>query len=102
MSSNEPAAPFSKRLKQAREKAKLTQYQLGVLAGIDEEHASAKMNQYEKGVHVPKFPRLKDLANALKVPTAYFYAEDDELAEVLFHYNKLTKTQRRGVVRGLS
>ena len=88
-------APFSNRLKQARIKAGLTQQELGVLAGIDADNASAKMNQYEQGVHIPKFPRLQDLASALKVPTAYFYAESDELAEFLYAYQKLSKKNRQ-------
>ena len=50
----------------------LTQQELGVLAGIDEDNAGAKMNQYEQGVHIPKFPRLKDLAKALQVPPLIF------------------------------
>jgi transcriptional regulator with XRE-family HTH domain len=98
---NEVTAPFSKRLKQARERAGLTQHQLGVLANLDEEHAGAKMNQYEKGVHIPKFPRLKDLATALNVPPAYFYADDDELAELLYSYGRLTKAKRRALLKAV-
>jgi len=91
-------APFSKRLKAARLLAGLTQQQLGVLAGIVEENAGAKMNQYEQGVHIPKFPRLLDLAKALQVPTAYFYAESDQLAELLYAYEKLSKKKQKELV----
>lgn len=94
-------APFSKRLKEARNRAGLTQHELGVLAGIEEENASAKMNQYEQGVHLPKFPRLKDLAKALKVPTAYFYAESDDLAELLYAYERLSGRKRQELVKFL-
>ena len=94
-------APFSKRLKEARSRAGLTQHELGVLAGIEEENASAKMNQYEQGVHLPKFPRLKDLAKALKVPTAYFYAESDDLAELLYTYERLSGRKRQELVKFL-
>jgi len=77
----------------------LTQQELGVLAGIDEDNAGAKMNQYEQGVHIPEFPRLKDLAKALQVPTAYFYAESDELAEILYAYERLSKKNRNTLVK---
>ncbi len=87
--------PFSKRLKEARLRADLTQEQLGVRAGIDEANASAKMNQYEQGKHIPKFPRLKQLAEALGVPTAYFYAESDELAEFLYHYERVSRKDKQ-------
>ena len=91
--------PFAKRLKEARIRLGLTQQQLGVLAGLDEESASAKMNQYEQGVHIPKFPRLKDLAKALKVPTAYFYAESNELADFLSVYERLNSQSIAPVIR---
>ena len=90
-------APIHIRLKEARLKAGLTQRQLGILAGIDEENASAKMNQYEQGVHIPKFPRLKDLADALGVPTAYFYAEEKELAELLYQYGNMIRSKKKSV-----
>ena len=83
----------------ARIRAGLTQHELGVLAGLNEDHASAKMNQYEQGVHIPKFPRLSDLASALHVPTAYFYAEADELAELLYVYEKLSKKDRQALAK---
>lgn len=92
-------APFAKRLKEARIKAGLTQQELGVLAGIEEENASAKMNQYEQGVHVPKFPRLKALAKALKVPTAYFYAESNDLADLLHAYEKLSNLNKQAIAK---
>lgn len=40
---------MARRLKEARQRAGLTQERLGVLAGIDEMSASARMNQYERG-----------------------------------------------------
>lgn len=79
--------PFPKRLKQARKAAKLTQEKLGILSGIEESSASARMNQYEKGKHAPDFQMVKLIANALGLPTAYFYCEEDDLAEVIKTYN---------------
>jgi transcriptional regulator with XRE-family HTH domain len=48
---------------------------------MDEFSASARMNQYEKGVHSPDFKTVKALAEVLKVPTAFLYCEEDDLAE---------------------
>ncbi|MEI5639720.1 MULTISPECIES: helix-turn-helix domain-containing protein [unclassified Pseudoalteromonas] len=81
-----PKSPFAKRLKEARTKAKYTQEKLGIEAGIDEGSASARMNQYEKGVHAPDFGMVKSLATVLKVPTAYFFCEEDDLAEIISSY----------------
>jgi len=41
------------------------------------------MNQYETGKHTPDFNTLSRIAKILKVPTAYFYADDDLLAEII-------------------
>ena len=46
---------FAARLKEVRTTAGLSQERLGVLAGIDEASASARMNQYEGEVDVDSF-----------------------------------------------
>lgn len=74
------------RLKEARLKAGLSQQQLGVLAGIDEATASARMNQYERGVHTPDFALVCRLAAVLNIPASYFYTVEDELAEIILNY----------------
>ena len=74
---------FARRLKTARKRAGLTQIELGVEAGIDEYSASARVNQYERGKHWPDFGTAKRLAAVLHVPTAYFYAEEDAIAELV-------------------
>ncbi|CAM4140579.1 helix-turn-helix domain-containing protein [Pseudoalteromonas byunsanensis] len=73
-------SPFPKRLKEARKRKGLSQKQLGILAGMDEFSASARMNQYEKGVHAPDFKTVKALAKVLNVPTAFLFCEEDDLA----------------------
>lgn len=74
------------RLKQARTIAGYTQKGLGIAAGIPESSASASMTQYETGIHMPNFETLKRIGDVLALPIAYFYAEDDELAEVIVKY----------------
>ncbi len=85
--------PIPKRLKEAREDAGLSQKQLGIKAGIDEFSASARMNQYETGKHIPDYFTLSRIGKILKVPTAYFYADDDLLAKLIKIYQSLTKQQ---------
>lgn len=77
---------FALRLKEARKRAEISQEKLGVLAGIDEFSASARMNQYERGKHVPDFLMAEKLAKVLGVPAAYFYARDDRLAEYILDF----------------
>ena len=87
----------AKRLKEARLRAAISQKQLGIRAGIDEFSASARINQYERGKHTPDFSMVERLAKVLKAPTPFFYARDDDLAEVILGFGKLTAQLRRQI-----
>ncbi|MBS0968190.1 XRE family transcriptional regulator [Chimaeribacter arupi] len=75
-----------KRLKEARVRAGLTQYKLGLLAGMEETTSSARMNQYEKGKHQPDQATASRIAQALGLPLAWFYAEENDLADAILRY----------------
>jgi transcriptional regulator with XRE-family HTH domain len=81
-------SPFSKRLKEVRTAKGFSQKQLGIQAGIDQFVASPRMNQYEQGVHAPDFKTVKAIAEVLAVPTAYFFCEEDELANIIINWGK--------------
>ena len=83
-------SPLPRRLKEARLAAKLSQKELGIAAGIDQFSASPRINQYETGKHTPDFLTLKNLAIVLSVPTAFFHAEEDDLAEMIKLFIKRT------------
>lgn len=53
------------------------------MIGLDEGCSSARMSRYENGVHEPPFPIIESIAKLLKVPVAYFFCEDDRLAEIM-------------------
>lgn len=89
---------FTKRLKEARTRAGLSQERLGVLAEIDEMSSSARMNQYERGKHEPDFSMVERIAKALNVPESYFYAKDDEAAWLLVVFHRMTAEDRDKVV----
>jgi transcriptional regulator with XRE-family HTH domain len=90
------------RLKEARERKNISQRQLGILAGIHRDSASSRINQYEHGKHEPDYGTLQRLAAVLDVPTAYLYAEDDLLAEVILLLHPTSDAQKRKVLRLLS
>jgi transcriptional regulator with XRE-family HTH domain len=81
-------SPVSKRIKEARLAANLTQKKLGMMAGMSQGAASGRMNHYEKGRHAPEFETLCGIAKALKLPLPYFYADSDELAEWIKSFKK--------------
>ncbi|MCO8251818.1 helix-turn-helix domain-containing protein [Comamonas thiooxydans] len=83
------------RLKQARLAAGLSQKMLGIEAGIDAFVASTRINRYELGIHKPDLLTVRKLAEVLKVPVAFFYADtDDEIADLLFRYGKADEEAR--------
>lgn len=89
---------FSRRLKELRVKKNLSQKQLGILAGIDEFVASTRINRYEKGVHQASFRIVQQLAAVLDVPVAYFYTEDDALAQLILEWNKVDSKKREQIL----
>ncbi|POE02240.1 helix-turn-helix domain-containing protein [Pectobacterium odoriferum] len=89
---------FSQRLKDARLLRGLSQKGLGIAAGIDEFVASARINRYEKGVHEASIETAQQLAEALDVPLAYFYTENDELAEMMLAFLSLSPEKRTEIL----
>lgn len=61
---------------------------------MDEFSASARVNQYERGKHVPDFSTAARLAQVLSIPVTYFYAEDDDTAELILLYAKASRGAR--------
>ena len=89
---------FSMRLKIARKAKKLSQERLGILAGIDEASASARMNQYETGKYAPDLLMVTKIAEVLEVPVAYFYTADNLMAEINMKLQFLTELQQKEVL----
>jgi len=86
--------PTPLRLKTARKAAGFTQQQLGIALGMEPNTASARMNQYEKGKHAPDYLTMQRIAQKLDVPVAYFYCDDDLLAELFCLVSKLSKEEQ--------
>jgi len=92
------SSPISKRLKTARLLTGISQKKLGIAAGIDEFSASARINQYERGKHAPDYLTIEKLAAILSVPVAYFYAREDDLAELILIFGALSAPKRKRVL----
>ncbi|ETK18224.1 XRE family transcriptional regulator [Pseudomonas sp. FH4] len=85
---------FSKRLREARKISKMSQERLGIEAGIDPASASARMNQYENDKHEPNINIVRQIADVLNLPTAYFYALEDDTARLLMLFHRLSEEKR--------
>jgi transcriptional regulator with XRE-family HTH domain len=89
---------FSKRLKQARVNAKLSQEQLGLRVGLEPESASTRMNRYELAKRAPTYELVERIAVELDLPVAYFYANNDDEAILLTSFHKLDVLKQRLVM----
>lgn len=90
---------FAKRLAQARRRAGLSQRAFGSSLGWDANTASPRVNQYERGRREPDWATWQMLAKALHVPVAFFYCEDDVVADVLLALEALPKPKRRKLTK---
>ena len=72
----------------------VVQDKLGVMIGIDECAASARISRYETGTHQPSWLIVEKLAQVLQVPVAYLFAEDDQMAELIRIFERLPAAHR--------
>jgi transcriptional regulator with XRE-family HTH domain len=95
----EPSSIFSKRLRQARQDAGLSQKDLGIFAGLDPFVASTRINRYEQDVHAPDQETAKRLAKALGVPMAYLYADNERLARMIRAFSALDVAELERILK---
>lgn len=85
---------FGQRVRARREELGWPQERVGVLIGIDESCSRARISRYELGIHEPAVPTAQRIADALMVPLAYLYCEDDTVAELLLALHRLPQAER--------
>lgn len=90
---------FSRRLLQARTALGISQRQLGVRAGLEPSVASPRVNQYEQGKHEPRPAVVKKLAEALGVPPAFLYTDDELLAKLLLRWSELSLARKKQLLK---
>ena len=83
-----------RRIKELREQLGWSQEKIGVAIGIDESSSRARISRYELGVHEPPVPTTKLIAQALGVPLAYMYCDDDKIATLLLALHKMKPAAR--------
>lgn len=82
------------RMRARREDLGWSQEKVGVLIGIDESASRARISRYELGTHEPPIKTARLIADALQVPLAYLYCEDDGAARLLLALGAMGKTKR--------
>ena len=90
---------FTERLKEARNKMKISQKDLGIKIGIDPSSASGRMNHYETGRHMPDIETLKKMAKELNVPVNYFFCESEESATLARLIDKLDDEAKQKLIK---
>ena len=79
----------------------LPQDKLGVMVGLDEGAASARISRYESGVHEPPIKTARAMADVLNVPLGYLYCDDDRLAEIILAASELPAADQELLLRSL-
>lgn len=102
MQSKPPGSVFGQRLREARLRVGIAQDKLGVMVGLDEGTASARISRYETGTHEPPVEFASKLAQVLQIPTAFLYCENDELAAVILAWHRASEDVRMQVWAGLN
>ncbi len=84
---------LGRRMRARREDLGWSQEKVGVLIGIDESASRARISRYELGTHEPPIKTARLIADALQVPLAYLYCEDDDSARLLLSLGAMSKTK---------
>lgn len=79
----------------------IAQDKLGVLIGLDEHTASARISRYESGIHEPPIKTARSLAEALGVPLGYLYCDDDRLAQIILAASELPAHDQEHLLNSL-
>ncbi|MBF0309297.1 MAG: helix-turn-helix transcriptional regulator [Magnetococcales bacterium] len=91
---------FGRRLRQARKAVGISQRALGIKAGLDEFVASSRINRYEQGVHrLSDILLIERISAVLCVPISFFFARDDDEAEIMRRIHQLDPSLRYGVIK---
>lgn len=88
------ASLFGRRLREARSRADYSQEELGVMIGLDEGSARARISRYETGANMAPETMAKRLAYTLGIPLPYFYCEDEGLARLILAFGTLDEERR--------
>lgn len=91
-----------RRMRSRREDLGWSQEKVGVLIGIDESSSRARLSRYELGVHEPLVATARLIADALKVPLAYLFCDDDRMAALLLSLHQLGEEERAARVQQFS
>lgn len=85
---------FANRLKMARLALGISQKELGLRVGLNDDVASTRINRYERAVHDADWETVEKLAAQLGVPMASLFADTNDLAEAIALYAKMSKAKR--------
>ena len=97
--SSRPSTVVGRRMRSRREELGWSQEKVGVLIGIDESSARARISRYELGTHEPPVKTARQIAETLGVPLAYLYCEDDDIAKLLQALSKPTQFPTKLLIR---
>ena len=87
-----------RRMRSRREELGWSQEKVGVLIGIDESSARARISRYEVGTHEPPVETARLIAHVLGVPLAYLYCDEEDVATLLKELAAQSVSQQKAIV----
>lgn len=81
---------FASKIKELRERAKMTQTDLAQALGVSKSVVSA----YENGIRNPSYSVLQELSTVFNVPEAYFLSSGDQEIKITRDISDLTIQQQ--------
>ncbi|NCC27818.1 MAG: XRE family transcriptional regulator [Gammaproteobacteria bacterium] len=90
-----PHSPiFGQRLRQLRNQSELSQEKVGVMIGLEESSARARISRYETGEHDPSEATALKIAEVFGVPLAYLFTPDQRLGDIIRCYDRMDEAGR--------
>lgn len=90
-----------RRLRERRKALGWSLEHVGVVIGLDESSARARISRYELGEHQPPEETALLLASVLGVPHAYLHCENDRMAEIILATSELPASDQEQMLRSL-
>lgn len=76
----------------------VSQRALGAAIGMTKKNGSTRINRYEQQTSRADMDTAAELAEALDVPLAYLFADNEELAEWILAFGKLDPETRAKMI----
>jgi len=77
----------------------VSQRALGAMLGLTKKNGSVRINRYEQQSSKADMETAFRLADAMQIPAAFLFANDDRLAKIILFFSELTEEEKEEFMR---